>query len=136
MKRKYILAFMDMTERFGQTSEAKRLKVGAMIVRNGHIVAQGCNGQPPGWHTEVCEDENNVTLPTVRHAEIAAFDKLFDLKDYIEDSDMYISHAPCLECSKKIVDFGIKKVYYRHTYRKTDGIDHLLKHGIEVEQVD
>jgi dCMP deaminase len=136
MKRKYIEAFMDMTERFGQTSEATRLKVGAMLVRNGHIVAQGVNGQPPGWPTEVCEDENNVTLPTVRHAEIAAFDKLLNLKDYIEDSDIYISHAPCLECSKKIVDFGISKVYYRHSYRKTDGIDYLQSKGVDVEKVD
>lgn len=136
MKRRYVEAFMDMAERFGQTSYAERLKVGAMVVNQGHIVAQGVNGQAPGWPTEVCESVFNTTLPTVRHAEIAAFDKLKGHEYLALSADMYVSHAPCLECSKKIVDFGIKKVYYRHTYRKTDGIDHLLEHGVEVEQVE
>lgn len=57
MKLKYKLAFMDMAERFGQTSEAVRLKVGCLLVKNGHIIAEGVNGMPPEWPTEVCEDK-------------------------------------------------------------------------------
>lgn len=136
MKRRYVLAFMDMAVRFGQTSEAERLKVGAMIVDNGHIIAQGCNGQPPGWPTEVCESVFNTTLPTVRHAEIAAFDKLMKTDFPIYNPEMYISHAPCLACSQKIFAFGIERVYYRHSYRKTDGIDYLREKGVQVERVD
>jgi len=136
MKRKYVEAFMDMAERFGQTSEAKRLKVGAMIVDGGHIIAQGCNGQPPGWPTEVCESVFNTTLPTVRHAEIAALDKLAYADFYIVHPEMYVSHAPCLECAKKLVDFDIEKVYYRYSYRKTDGLDYLQSKGVEIEKID
>ena len=65
MKEIYKLALMDMACRFGETSFATRLKVGSLIYKNGSVISLGCNGQPPGWETEVCEDENGNTLPTV-----------------------------------------------------------------------
>ena len=136
MKHKYALALMDMTERFGQTSTAERLKVGSLIYKKGSIIALGCNGQPSGWHTEVCEDKDGSTLPTVRHAEAAALEKLYLSTETSEGAEMFISHAPCLACSLKIVAAKIEKVYYRNEYRDTSGIKYLKENGVVVYKLD
>jgi dCMP deaminase len=136
MKEIYKLALMDMACRFGETSYAERLKVGSLIFKNDSVIALGCNGQPPGWHTEVCEDEEGNTLSTVRHSEDAALQKLWNSSETADGAEMFISHKPCLSCSIKIVTAGIRKVYYRHDYRCNDGIEYLLKHGLEIEQIN
>lgn len=125
---------MDMAEVFSKTSEAKRLKVGAIIYKNDNIISLGINGTPKGWHTNVCEDENNMTLPVVRHAERAALDKLRNSTETAKGSTLFCTHACCLNCSIEIVDSGIKKVYYKYDYRNTDGLDYLRENGIEVIQ--
>jgi len=135
MKKKYLDAFMDMTVRFGQTSEAKRLQVGALLEKNGAIISCGVNGAPPGWHTEVCEGEDGLTLPHIRHAEIACLEKLWASHETAAGATMFISHAPCLNCSVKITTAGIKKVYYREQYRDNSGLDYLRSKQIEVEQL-
>lgn len=56
LKEKYLKAFMKMAEAFAKTSEAVRLKVGCLLIKDGNIISHGVNGMPPGWHTEVCED--------------------------------------------------------------------------------
>lgn len=134
-KEKYKQAFMKMAEVFASTSEAKRLKVGCVIVKNDTIIALGVNGQPPGWPTEVCEDDNNQTLPTVRHAEDAALQKLWKSTETSDGSEMYVSHTPCLNCAIKIASSGIVKVYYREQYRSTEGLDFLKKRGVQFEQI-
>lgn len=134
-KEKYKQAFMRMTEVFASTSEAKRLKVGCVIVKNDTIIALGVNGQPPGWPTEVCEDDNNQTLPTVRHAEDAALQKLWKSTETSDGAEMYVSHAPCLNCSIKIVTAGINKVYYRQQYRDESGLSYLKSKNIEIQQL-
>lgn len=136
MKRKYIEAFMDMACRFGETSEATRLKVGALLVKSGGVISEGVNGQPPGWPTEVCEDENNNTLPTVRHAEVACLEKMWNKSETVAGSYMFVSHCPCLPCAIKISSSGISRVYYRHSYRVLDGLDHLREKNIYVEKID
>lgn len=136
MKDIYKLALMDMACRFGETSFATRLKVGSLIYKNGSVISLGCNGQPPGWETEVCEDENGDTLPTVRHSEDAALQKLWRSTETAEGAEMFISHKPCLACSIKIVTAGIKKVYYRHEYRYNDGLEYLLKHNVFIERIN
>lgn len=135
MKEKYLKAYMDMAIRFGETSTAERLKVGAIIVKNDFIISHGCNGQPPGWPNEVCEDENNRTLSTVRHAEEAALQKLWNSHETSKGSYMFVSHCPCLNCAIKIRTAGVERVYYRHVYRSTDGLDYLLESGLNVEQI-
>lgn len=135
MKVKYAEALMDMAERFGQTSTATRLKVGSLIYKNGSIISLGVNGQPPGWHTEVCEDEGGSTLPTVRHSEAAALEKLYLSTETSEGAYMFISHMPCLNCSLKIVAAKIEKVYYKHPYRCTEGLEYLKKNGVIVYQI-
>jgi dCMP deaminase len=136
MKEIYKRAFMDMAVRFGQTSHAERLKVGCLLVVRDQIVSQGVNGQPPGWPTEVCEDENNNTLPSVRHAEIAALDKLSRMDASCYHGYAFVSHMPCLACSRKLYGAGIDRVYFRFPYRDTSGVDWLKEQGIHVEKVD
>lgn len=136
MKRKYKEALMDMACRFGQTSEADRLKVGCIIYKNGALVSLGTNGQPPGWPTEVCEGGDGSTLPTVRHAEAAALEKMYLSTETTEGATMFISHSPCLGCSLKIVAAKIEKVYYRSKYRCDEGLTYLEQNGVIVEQVE
>lgn len=135
MKQKYIDAYMDMTERFGKTSEARRLQVGAIIVKDNQIISQGVNGQPPGWPTEVCEDLEGNTLPTVRHAEDAALQKLWNSHETAKGSVVFVSHMPCLQCSIKLATAGVNHVYYRYAYRSDEGAKHLESRGIGLTQI-
>ena len=135
MKKKYIQALMDMAERFGETSEAERLKVGALLFKNDSIISLGVNGQPPKWPIEVCEGEDGMTLPTVRHAEDAALQKLWNSHETARGAYMCSSHAPCLNCSIKILTAGVEKVYYRHEYRSNEGVKYLVDNGVIVEKI-
>lgn len=148
IKDKYKLAFMDMAERFAETSTAERLKVGALIVKNDSVIALGCNGMPPGWPTEVCEEEKRipvlypekfryelVTKPECRHAEVAALEKLWNSSETSVGAEMFVSYSPCKMCSIKIKTAGITKVYYRHNYRSDEGLQYLTDNGILVEQI-
>ena len=136
MKDKYAKALMDMACRFGETSSATRLKVGCLIYKNNSIISLGVNGQPPGWHTEKCEDEEGRTLPTVRHAEHAALEKLYLSTETSEGAVMFISHMPCLNCCLKIVAAKIDKVYYKHDYRCDEGIKYLKEKGVVVFKME
>jgi dCMP deaminase len=164
LKRKYLLAYMDMTCRFAETSEAVRLKVGASLVKNDSIIALGINGMPPKWPTEVCEgryyqdflqeinprkledsefplyDKDGryklITKPECRHAEVACLEKLYNSPETAEGSTMFISHSPCKFCSIKILTAGIKSVYYRHDYRDNSGVEYLRDNGVTVEKLE
>lgn len=147
MKPKYIHALLDMAERFGETSTAERLKVGALLYKNDSIIALGVNGQPPKWPTEVCEewipnpngvtrDMVQVTLPTVRHAEEACLQKLWNSNETAKGATMFVSHSPCLPCSVKLVTAGIEAVYYKHDYRNTEGLDYLRCRGVAVHKIE
>jgi len=135
MKEKYLLAYMDMAERFAETSEAKRLKVAAFILKNDSILSMGINGSYPGWETNQCETADNETEWYVRHAESASLDKMLLSHETTKDSTMIVTHAPCRMCSLRIKEAGIKKVYYRSTYRDNSGVEYLQKNNIEVYQI-
>lgn len=142
MKKKWIDAFMDTAERFAQLSSAKRLQVGAVVVKDNRIISIGYNGMPSGWTNE-CEDlyhgeDDTVYTKTkdeVIHAEANAILKLAKSYEGGDGADLFCTHAPCLHCAKLIYGAGIKKVYYRDTYRDTLGIDFLEKCNIEVQKV-
>jgi dCMP deaminase len=136
MKMVYKLAYMDMACRFGLTSEAERRKVGALLVNERGVISEGCNGQPSGWPTEVCEDpETRLTLPTVRHAEISCLEKLQNKHEVAQGATMFVSTAPCYNCAIKIKSAGIVAVYYRDLYNNTDGIDYLKQHCVQVTKI-
>jgi len=139
MKEKMIRAYMKTASIFSELSHARRLHVGAIVVKDDRIVSIGYNGMPAGWDNN-CEETlpNNElkTRPEVLHAETNAIAKLAKSNESGMGATMFITHAPCLDCAKLIYQSGISSVLYRDTYRSTEGIEFLNKSGIKVEQVD
>jgi dCMP deaminase len=122
-----------MAERFGQTSEAERLKVGALIVKDNAIISCGVNGTPHGWATNICEDTNGTTSSVVRHAEVNALNKLRRSNSTSSGATMFCSHSCCLGCAIEVVDAGIKEFYFKHEYRDSSGLEYLESKGVKVE---
>ena len=116
---------------WAENSYCERRKVGALIVKDKMIISDGYNGTPAGFEN-VCEDENHLTKPYVLHAEANAITKIARSGNNSEGATLYVTDAPCIECSKLIIQSGIKKVFYARQYRLTDGIDLLQRAGIEV----
>tara|TARA_B100001559_G_scaffold301143_1_gene287857 strand:- start:2717 stop:3169 length:453 start_codon:yes stop_codon:yes gene_type:complete len=147
MKPKFIDAYMDVAERFGKLSTARRLNVGSIVVKDDRIISIGYNGMPSGWDNN-CEDsvmwKDGVQLtqpvlkskPEVLHAESNAIAKLARSNESGENATLFVTHSPCLECSKLIYQSGITTLYYKHEYRSQDGIEFLKKSKINVHCVD
>lgn len=134
MNERLISAYMDTAHRFGQLSYSRRLKVGSIIVKDDRIISIGYNGTPAGWDNN-CEDEISgqlVTKPEVIHAEANAIAKLAKYDTSGNNSVMFVTHSPCVECAKQIYTAGIKKVYYGEDYRNSDGLEFLRKCGVPV----
>jgi len=134
---------MDWASRAAELSHARRLQVGAVIVKDDSVISYGYNGMPTGWDNnceEVYYDETgNERLKTkheVLHAERNALDKLARRGGIGgKDSSMFITHAPCLECAKSIYGAGITEIFYRETYRSEDGIYFLKKCNIKITNI-
>ena len=170
MKEKFKLAYMDTARRFAELSPAKRMHVGAIIVKNDRIISIGYNGMPVGWDNE-CEDKEYmnaakagfmtqeaieerfpylefdpdvdayrryrlVTKDEVLHAESNAIAKLARSNESGLDSDLFVTHSPCIHCAKLIHQSGIRRVFFGTAYRDNSGVDFLRKSGVEVEQLD
>lgn len=126
------LRYLRMAQIWSENSYCTRRKVGALVVKDKMIISDGYNGTPSGFEN-VCEDENNVTKPYVLHAEANAITKIARSGNNSEGSTLYVTDSPCIECSKLIIQAGIKRVVYGREYRLTDGIDLLKRAGIDVE---
>lgn len=142
MQTKWVDAYLDMAERFSQLSYAVRLKVGAIVVKENRVISIGYNGTPKGWDN-CCEehvyDDNGDYLRTktkdeVIHAEANAIAKLARDGESGRGAYLFCTHAPCVQCAKLIYGAGIEKVYYRHSYRDTNGVDFLQKSLVGVVQ--
>ena len=139
MKDKFINAYMDVAERFAELSSARRLHVGAIIVKEDRIISIGYNGMPSGWDNnceDVLEDATLKTKPEVLHAETNAIAKLAKSNESGMGATMFITHAPCLDCAKLIYQSGISSVLYRNSYRDTGGITFLKKSGVEIKKIN
>lgn len=134
MKQKYIDAHIKVAEIYASLSTAKRLQVGAIVVKDNRVISIGYNGMPSGWDNN-CEDVDFKTRPEVLHAETNAIAKLARSNENGLNATMFITHAPCLDCAKLIYQSGISNVYYRNAYRESTGVEFLLKSGVEVEQI-
>lgn len=130
-KHELDLRYLRMAWIWAENSYCERRKVGALIVKDKMIISDGYNGTPAGFEN-VCEDENHLTKPYVLHAEANAITKIARSGNNSEGATLYVTDAPCIECSKLIIQSGIKKVFYARQYRLTDGIDLLQRAGIEV----
>jgi dCMP deaminase len=147
MKLRFKQAYMDVARRFAELSHARRLHVGAIVVKDDRIISIGYNGMPAGWDND-CEheiyedngdDEPIIILKTrseVLHAESNAIAKLAKSNDSGNGADIFITHAPCIECAKLIYQSGISRVYYGENYRDDSGIEFLKKSGVKIEQLD
>ena len=135
MPHKFDHAYLEMAEVWSRNSYCKRRQVGALIVKDRMIISDGYNGTPSGFEN-VCEDENGVTKPYVLHAEANAITKVAKSGNSSQGATLYVTASPCLECSKLIIQAGIRRVVYSDEYRLTDGVDLLRKAGIEVEKVE
>ena len=133
---------MDWASRTAELSHARRLQVGAVIVKDDSVISYGYNGMPAGWDNN-CEEETRyedggVTLktkPEVLHAESNAIAKLAKSTNSGLGATMFVTHAPCMECAKLIYQSGISNVLYRDAYRDASGITFLEKSGVAVEKI-
>ncbi|MBR6347291.1 MAG: dCMP deaminase family protein [Bacteroidales bacterium] len=132
---KFDKSYLEMAEVWSHNSYCKRRRVGALLVKDRMIISDGYNGTPSGFEN-ICEDEDGVTKPYVLHAEANAITKVAKSGNSSQGATLYVTASPCVECSKLIIQAGIKRVVYRDEYRLTDGIDLLRRAGIEVERVD
>ena len=150
MKQKLLNAYMKTAETFAELSHARRLHVGAIVVKDDRIISIGYNGMPAGWDNN-CEYEVVVAVvdgvpqreikelkskPEVLHAETNAIAKLAKSTESGDGAVLFVTHSPCLDCAKLIFQSGIHSVFYRNNYRSTDGITFLERSGVTVEQVE
>ena len=127
--------YLRMARIWAENSYCTRLKVGALIVKGQMIISDGFNGTPSGFEN-ICEDENNVTKPYVLHAEANAITKTAQSHNSSQGATLYVTASPCIECSKLIIQSGIKRVVYGETYRVDDGLQLVRRAGIETIQLD
>ena len=148
---------MKVAETFAELSSARRLHVGAIVVKDDRIISIGYNGMPSGWDNN-CEDkiycddgdcleqqlpkESDTwkkyklkTKPEVLHAETNAIAKLAKSNESGLGATMFITHAPCMDCAKLVYQSGINNVYYRNSYRDESGIQFLQKAGVTIEKI-
>lgn len=131
---RYDSAYMRMALEWAKLSHCNRKQVGAIMVKNGMIISDGYNGTPTGFDNN-CEDENNQTHWYVLHAEANAITKIANSTNNAAGSSLYITLSPCKECSKLIVQCGIKKVVYLNEYKDRTGLDFLIESGVEVQHL-
>jgi len=143
-------AYMKTAETFAELSHARRLHVGAIVVKDDRIISIGYNGMPAGWDNDceyknykidgwLVDDEGSYELktkPEVLHAETNAIAKLARSNESGLNADLFVTHAPCLDCAKLIYQAGIGRVFYRTAYRDSAGVDFLTKSKVRVEQLE
>ncbi len=123
--------YLRMAAIWAENSYCKRRQVGCLLVKDKMIISDGYNGTPTGFEND-CETEDNRSKPYVLHAEANAITKVAKSSNSSEGSTLYVTDSPCIECSKLIIQAGIKRVIYAREYRLTDGVDLLRRAGIEV----
>lgn len=123
--------YLRMATIWSENSYCERRKVGALLVKDKMIISDGYNGTPSGF-PNVCESDEGHTFPYVLHAEANAITKVARSNNSSEGSTLYVTASPCMECSKLIIQAGIKRVVFSDLYRITDGLDLLRKAGVEV----
>lgn len=124
--------YLRMARIWAENSYCRRRQVGALVVKDKMIISDGYNGTPSGFEN-ICEDESGTTFPYVLHAEANAITKLARSSNNSDGATLYVTASPCIECSKLIIQAGIRRVVYAEKYRLTDGVDLLEKAGVKVE---
>ena len=134
-QKRYDRAYLRLAESWSKLSHCKRKQVGAIIVKDNIIISDGYNGTPAGFDN-CCEDENGVTHWYVLHAEANAILKVAKSTNNCKDATLYLTHSPCKDCSKLVLQSGIKRLVYKESYKDTSGITFLQNAGLEIEQIE
>jgi dCMP deaminase len=134
-QKRYDRAYLRLAESWSKLSHCKRKQVGAIIVKDNIIISDGYNGTPAGFDN-CCEDENGVTHWYVLHAEANAILKVAKSTNNCKDATLYLTHSPCKDCSKLVLQSGIKRLVYKESYKDTSGITFLQNAGLVIEQIE
>lgn len=134
-QQRYDVAYLKMALEWAKLSHCKRKQVGALVVKEGMIISDGYNGTPSGFPNE-CEDEHGETRWYVLHSEANAIMKLARSTNNANQSTLYLTLSPCKDCCKLILQAGIKRLVYIHTYKDHAGLDFLKEAGLEMHQID
>jgi len=132
---RYDRAYLRLAASWAKLSHCKRKQVGAIIVKDAIIISDGYNGTPAGFDN-CCENELGETHWYVLHAEANAILKVAKSTNNCKDATLYLTHSPCKDCSKLVLQSGIKRLVYQAAYKDTSGIDFLLNAGLDVEQIE
>lgn len=134
MKEKHLLAYIKCAEAFAECSNATRLKVGSVIVKDNRIISCGYNGHAQHIN-DPCELPDGSTDPRLRHSEKNALMGLVRSNQSAVGATMFCTHSCCVLCAIDVVDAGISELYYRHQYRDDAGLMYLKQNGVLVKQI-
>ncbi|MEA3318072.1 MAG: dCMP deaminase family protein [Bacteroidota bacterium] len=129
------IRYLEMATIWSKNSYCVRRQVGALIVKEKMIISDGYNGTPSGFEN-ICEDNNNKTKAYVLHAEANAITKVAKSNNSSQDATLYVTTSPCMECSKLIIQAGIKRVVFSRKYHNTEGLDLLERADVDVVYVE
>ena len=130
-QRQLDVRYLKMARIWAENSYCVRRQVGALIVKDKMIISDGYNGTPSGFEN-VCENDMGLTKPYVLHAEANAITKVAKSANNCDGATLYITTSPCMECSKLIIQAGIRRVVFSEKYHNTEGLDILAKVGVEL----
>lgn len=134
-QERYDKAYLRLALEWAKLSHCKRKQVGAIIVKDATIIADGYNGTPTGFENE-CENEQGETKWYVLHAEANAILKVARTTNQAAGATLYLTHSPCKECSKLILQAGIERVVYTDAYKDASGLEFLMKAGLEITKIE
>jgi len=132
---RYDITYLKMAKNWSELSHCQRKKVGALIVKNGMLISDGYNGTPSGYDN-CCENDSNETLWYTIHAEANAILKCAKWGNSCIGATMYLTHSPCKDCSKLILQSGISRVVYIEDYKDLDGVEFLRKSKIQIQKLE
>ena len=133
-QRKLDIRYLKMARIWAENSYCVRRQVGALIVKDKMIISDGYNGTPSGFEN-ICENDMGVTKPYVLHAEANAITKVAKSANNCDGGTLYVTTSPCMECSKLIIQAGIRRVVFAEKYHNTEGLDILSKVGVELVHI-
>jgi dCMP deaminase len=132
---RYDKAYLRLAASWARLSHCKRKQVGAIIVKDAIIISDGYNGTPAGFDN-CCEDQDNQTHWYVLHAEANAILKVARSTNNCKDATLYLTHSPCKDCSKLVLQSGIKRLVYQEAYKDLSGVEFLKSAGLEIQQIE
>lgn len=147
MDKSWDKTFIEIAEKYAEHSSCAKYHVGAIITRDRRIISSGYNGVPSGKpHCNsifkninfkedkvMSEKHHEWSLKNEIHAEMNAIGFAAKYEALTRDATIYITLAPCLNCSKAIIAAGIKRVVYKESYaREPESIEFLKSAGVEV----